>query len=58
MSEPDSPPRKKKEVERPAKKKPTGGDPEPSGGVDLSSMTLIGPKRYIGPMEFKVPFHP
>ena len=58
MSEPDSPPRKKKEVERPAKKKPTGGDPEPSGGVDLSSMTLIGPKRYIGPMEFKVFFHP
>jgi len=53
MSEPDSPPRKKKEVERPAKKKPAGGDPEPSGGVDLSHMTLIGPKRYIGPMEFK-----
>jgi len=52
MSEPDSPPRKKKEVERPAKKKPAGAD-EPSGGVDLSSMTLIGPKRYIGPMEFK-----
>lgn len=53
MSEPDSPPRKKKEIERPAKKKPAGGDSEPSGGVDLSHMTLIGPKRYIGPMEFK-----
>ena len=55
MSEPDSPPRKKEKA-RPEKKKPTakGGDEPDGGGVDLSHMTLIGPKRYIGPMEFKV----
>lgn len=55
MSEPDSPPRKKEKA-RPEKKKPAakGGDEPDGGGVDLSHMTLIGPKRYIGPMEFKV----